>query len=268
MKNKPEKFEFEPIGYVRCGQNYRYEAPRQAVFADNEGCIELLSGHNYEQAARDLTGFDRIWVIFMFHLNEGWRPLVQPPVAPPGRKVSLFATRAPYRPNPIGMSCVELVKVEGRVLHIRNFDLLDGSPVLDIKPYIPHADAFPDSAAGWLEEAQGERYEVKIEPHALKMMQWIKAESGLDLENFALLQLGINPLASKRKRISIAPDDPEQLEIGCRTWRIGFKAYPAPHIIDVQYVRTNYTPEELLPASDDKYKDKELHRNFCEKKFV
>ncbi|QSH40600.1 tRNA (N6-threonylcarbamoyladenosine(37)-N6)-methyltransferase TrmO [Lentisphaerota bacterium ZTH] len=268
MTDDAQKFAFTAIGYVRCEQNYRYEAPRQAVFAENEGCIELLSGHNYEQAARDLKGFERIWVIFAFHLNEGWRPLVHPPIAPPGRKISVFATRAPYRPNSIGMSCVELTKVEGRKLYICNFDLLDGSPVLDIKPYIPQADAFPQAVTGWLEEAQGEEYEVKIAPAALKMMHWIKAESGLDMENFALLQLGINPLAGKRKRIFTAPDDPEQLEIGCRTWRIGFKIYRTPHIINVKYIRSNYTDEELRPETQDHYKDKNLHRKFIKKKFV
>ena len=86
-------FTFQPIGYVRCPQKYRYEAPRQAVFAGNEGTIELLPHHNYETALRDLDEFDRIWVIFAFHLNDNWKPTVRPPVSGAKEKVGVFASR-------------------------------------------------------------------------------------------------------------------------------------------------------------------------------
>ena len=113
----------------------------------------MLPDYNFEAALEDLSGFERIWVIFKFHLNETWNPKVSPPViSPAGRKVGVFASRSPHRPNPIGMSCVELTGVEKRRIYIRNFDMLDGTPVFDIKPYIPAVDAFPGSAAGRQEE--------------------------------------------------------------------------------------------------------------------
>jgi tRNA-Thr(GGU) m(6)t(6)A37 methyltransferase TsaA len=89
-------------------------------------------------------------LIFSFHLSEGWKNTVKPPRGGPKRGV--LATRSPHRPNAIGRSAVELLQVEGRTLQLRGVDLLDGTPVLDIKPYVPYADAFPGSKAGWIDE--------------------------------------------------------------------------------------------------------------------
>jgi tRNA-Thr(GGU) m(6)t(6)A37 methyltransferase TsaA len=99
---------------------------------------------------RDLEGFERVWLIFVFHLSEGWTPLVQPPRGPKTRR-GVLATRSPHRPNAIGLSAVDLVAIEGRTLHLRGVDLLDGTPVLDLKPYVPYADAFPSARAGWID---------------------------------------------------------------------------------------------------------------------
>ena len=108
----PAPLTFTPVGTVHCDFRYRFETARQGVFAENCGFIELFPGHNYEQALEDLGGFERIWVVFAFHLNDTWKPKVTPPVAPAHRRFGVFATRAPHRPNPIGISCVELEKVE------------------------------------------------------------------------------------------------------------------------------------------------------------
>lgn len=137
----------------------RFGTPRQPTVTEQvledralDATIELLPGHNFEQALKDLAGFDFIWVVAWLHLNEHWKPTVVPPRGPKVRR-GLFATRSPHRPNPIGLSALRLIKVEGRVLHVRGIDLLDGTPVLDIKPYVTYADAFPDARRGWLEEA-------------------------------------------------------------------------------------------------------------------
>ena len=142
------EYTFVPIGVVRGGGDFPQQAPRQSVYARNEGFVELFPHRNFEQALEDLSGFARIWLIFVFDRNHTWKPKVFPPFGA-DRKVGVFASRAPYRPNPIGISAVELVKIEGLKVHIRNFDLLDGTPVLDIKPYISEADSFPGSPAGW-----------------------------------------------------------------------------------------------------------------------
>ena len=100
-----------PIGSFFGDAVYKYDVPRQgSLFAGHPGRIELKPGNNFEMALRDLEGFERIWVIFQFHENEGWRPTTRPPVPPKGRdRVGTFASRSPYRPNPIGLSCVRLL---------------------------------------------------------------------------------------------------------------------------------------------------------------
>ena len=104
-------------------------------------------------ALRGLSGFDYCWAICYMHLNTGWRPLITPPRGPK-KKQGLFATRAPHRPNHIALSALRIVGVdedEGRV-RVRGLDLLDGTPVLDLKPYVRTYDAFPTAAAGWIDE--------------------------------------------------------------------------------------------------------------------
>jgi len=147
----------EIIGHVRSPYKERFGTPRQPPVTEQtledralEASIELIPGRNFEQALKDLEGFDYIWVLAWLHLNEGWNPQVIPPRGPEIKR-GLFATRAPHRPNPIALSALRLIGIEGRVLKVRGIDLLDGTPVLDIKPYIPYSDAFPHAKAGWLE---------------------------------------------------------------------------------------------------------------------
>ena len=122
---------FEPIGTFHCTARYPYDAARQSPIAEsNGGCVLLEIGHNHEQALQDLEGFSHIWLIYVFHHNPNWRPMVQPPRA--SRKVGVFASRAPYRPNPIGLSCVELISIQGLCVNVGPHDLLDGTPILDI----------------------------------------------------------------------------------------------------------------------------------------
>ena len=152
----PEQVVMRPVAVVRSPFKQRHGTPRQPGLAGPkergvaEGRVELLEGVASE-VLRDLDGFDRVWLICWLHLNgPGGRPMVKPPRGGPKR--GLFATRAPHRPNPVALSCVELVRVEGRALVVRGLDLLDGTPVLDIKPYVAAFDAFPEASAGWLED--------------------------------------------------------------------------------------------------------------------
>ncbi len=255
-----ESFTFNPIGYVRCPQKYRYEAPRQAVFAGNEGYIELNPNRNFETALRELDTFDRIWVIFAFHLNTNWKPTVRPPVSGEKEKVGVFASRSPHRPNPIGMSCVELEKIEGLKLFIRNFDILDGTPVLDVKPYIVRADCFPDASTGWLPERLPQEWQVEFDPLAAGQMEMVFNASGLDLRNFAAVQLRNTPMHKSRKRVTRA--DNGDYVIACRTWRIHF--IPDSEALSVKILRiaSSYPPEELVPGAADIYHDKDVHREF------
>lgn len=149
--------EFNPIGVFRCREESPQEVPRQAALGEgNLGEVVLTAGCNYDQALQDLDGFERIWLVFAFDRNADWRPLTKPPRG--SRKVGVFACRSPYRPNGIGISCVELLAVDGLRVVVRDHDLLDGTPILDIKPYIPYCDSFPDVATGWLAECRETGY--------------------------------------------------------------------------------------------------------------
>lgn len=149
------RFIYRPIGILRSPYTRRIDAPHQSTVVEGTETGELalatLELHDWldEETIQDLKGFDRIWLIFVFHLSEGWKNSVKPPRGGPKR--SVLATRSPHRPNSIGLSAVELVRIEGRTLHLRGVDLLDGTPVLDIKPYVSYADSFPDAKAGWVD---------------------------------------------------------------------------------------------------------------------
>src|SRR6201996_5574727 len=159
----------DPIGFLRSPQATKVEAARQPRAAVGTAArIELLPGHNFEHALEDLAGWELIWVIFWFHLNSGWRPKVLPPRSTTGRK-GVFATRSPHRPNPIGISVVRLERIDGLTLYIRDADILDGTPVLDLKPYIAYSDAHPEAGTGWLEDSPSDpvsAYTVHFEPIA------------------------------------------------------------------------------------------------------
>lgn len=151
-----EQFVYRPIGILNSPYARRIDAPHQGTVVEGTASGEAatatleLAGWLDEKVLQDLSGFERVWLVFAFHLSEGWTSSVKPPRGGPKRGV--LATRSPHRPNSIGLSAVELVSIEGRTLRLRGVDLLDGTPVLDIKPYIPYADAFPGSKAGWIDE--------------------------------------------------------------------------------------------------------------------
>lgn len=135
------------IGVVRCSQRLHHEAPRQSGLGrGGGGWIEIRQG--LQNALHDLDGFSHVWVLAWLHLVRGWRSQVVPPRD--RHKRGVLATRAPQRPNPIGLSCVRLLRIEKRRLHLGEHDLLDGTPVLDVKPYLPYCDSVPDAVTGFV----------------------------------------------------------------------------------------------------------------------
>jgi tRNA-Thr(GGU) m(6)t(6)A37 methyltransferase TsaA len=136
------------IGTMRSPLRVHHQAPRQPrESGELEGEIHLVQG--FQNCLHDLAGFSHLWVLWLCHHTRGWNAKVMPPRD--RSKRGLFATRAPARPNPIGLSCVRLLGIEGRVLRIGDHDLLDGSPILDLKPYLPYCDSFPDARIGYVE---------------------------------------------------------------------------------------------------------------------
>ncbi len=140
--------EIYPIGVIRSPFKELSGMPIQPAGAAGVlGTVEL--SEEYQAGLKDLDGFSHLILLYHFHGSQGFSLEVVPfmDTVPRG----LFATRAPKRPNPIGLSIVELDRIENGVLHIRNVDILDGTPLLDIKPYVPKFDAHPQARAGWLE---------------------------------------------------------------------------------------------------------------------
>lgn len=254
--------EIKPIGTFHSEAVYKQEVPRQGVFFEGRpGRIDLAPGQNFEMALRDLDGFERIWVLFQFHQNEGWRPTTRPPVAMPGKdRVGIFASRSPYRPNSIGLSCVRLLRVEKLTLYVDEADLLDGSPVFDIKPYIPRADSFPNVRAGWADLQNEDVWNVFESERFLKNAETLLSLNGPDLSSFARVQLSNAPFDSTRKRVEIHGDDGV---LAFRTFRIAFSIQQENRAILLNQIFSGYTQEELESA-EDKYGDKELHRQFNE----
>jgi tRNA-Thr(GGU) m(6)t(6)A37 methyltransferase TsaA len=254
-----DSFMFHPIGIISSPRKHRYDVPRQGSLDEShEARILLHEGHHFEQAIDDLKGFDRIWLLYVFHLNEGWKPRVQVPRHRQD-KVGVFATRAPYRPNPIGLSCVRLLEIEGLALRIGECDLLDGTPLLDIKPYLPYADSFPDAATGWVPEKE-EKYDVLFEAKAMHQLLWLRSED-IDILPFAETQLEAQPLDASRKRVSQHPALPDRHVLAYRTWRIVFRV-DEPHFkVHVESLGSGYSANDLA-VEQDTYEDKELHRSF------
>jgi tRNA (adenine37-N6)-methyltransferase len=238
----------EPIGIVHTGFAAKDEAPRQAVVDGAEAVIELFPGRNLEHAIEDLAGWERIWVIFWFHQNPGWRPKVLPPRSTSGRK-GVLATRSPHRPNPLGLSAVRLLRVEGLRLHVLGADMMDGTPVLDIKPYVPYSDAFAQSGSGWLAAKDPlPGYTVEFAEPAGTQLRWILERGGPDLRERAreILQLGPQPHPYRRIR---AVKDGGVLAV--KDWRLHFIVMD--QTIRVVQVQSGYSASRPSP---------ELHREF------
>ena len=257
-----------PIGKFFGDAVYKYDAPRQGrLFAGHPGRIVLNPGQNFEMALRDLDGFERIWVIFLFHENAGWRPTTRPPVPPKGKdRVGTFASRSPYRPNPIGLSCVRLLKIDGLTLYVDEADLLNETPILDIKPYIPMADAFPNAKAGWVEEQVGDLWNIEVAETFAAQNRWIAERSAFDLLSFAQVQLSRGNFSkdvfdSSRRRLTLDENAKTGI-LAYRTFRIHFSYDESLRKVCLQKIASGYTAEDLRENSEDKYGDKQLHRGF------
>jgi tRNA-Thr(GGU) m(6)t(6)A37 methyltransferase TsaA len=264
----PGSLILEPIGVVRTAAATRLEAARQpAASGDAPGRIELLPGRNLEHAVEDLEGWDYLWVIFWFHLNAGWRPKVLPPRGPRRRR-GVLSTRSPHRPNPLGLSAVRLERVDGLTLHLRGVDMVDGTPVLDIKPYVPYTDAHPGAASGWLEQA-GEvvgagqardpvpAYEVLFEPLADEQARWIERRTGLPLRERIQALLGADPTPRPYRRIRRERD---ALRLAVQDWRVRFTV--SGRQVSVEALASGYRSSQLATAAPAAQDPLAPHREF------
>lgn len=158
------------IAHIETPFKEKFGVPRQAGLVDYESRIVFEPEYRVAEAVRGLEEFDYLWLIWQFHLaeREKWSPTVRPPRLGGNRRVGVFATRSPFRPNPIGLSSVRLLRIEpGPVLVVSGADLVDGTPILDIKPYIPYADSHPDARSGFASEAPATTLRVDDPQHLL-----------------------------------------------------------------------------------------------------
>lgn len=262
MDHRFDTLALEPIGVVRCDLQNKVEAARQPRAADGAaGRIELLPGRNFEHALEDLHGWEFLWVIFWFHHNEGWRPKVLPPRSRSGRK-GVFATRAPHRPNPLGLSVVRLTRIDGLTLHVSNIDMLDGTPVLDLKPYVAYTDSIPDARSGWLEDASvatgaasasatapddpQATWSVTFEPLAARQSAWIETRTALPISGRIGQSLALGPEPHPYRRIR---RNGAALLLAVKEWRV--HCVVEARAIRVLAISSGYRAAQLADAAPD-----------------
>ena len=158
---------YPPIGVIRTGFTQKFGVPRQSLMiSEARGIVKLNPDPGYRTALNHLSEFSHLWLVFVFHhsIPKGWRPTIRPPRLDAPRRVGVFASRSPHRPNPIGISAVALDRIDfdapgGIEIHVSGVDLMDDTPILDIKPYIPYSDSIPAANSGWI-HSESPKYEV------------------------------------------------------------------------------------------------------------
>jgi len=170
-----QEFPMRVIARIHSDFSTKFGVPRQSGLVDAlESTIVFEPEFRNPDALRGLEGFSHLWLVWVFDqaVRKEWSPTVRPPRLGGNQRMGVFATRSPFRPNPIALSSVKLAGIEqtaefGTVLKIRGADLMDGTPILDIKPYIPYADSHPDAVGGFASAPAGETLEVIIPPEVL-----------------------------------------------------------------------------------------------------
>ena len=160
-----------PIAYIRTEFSEKFGVPRQSGLAGSlRGTIVFEPEYRNADALRGLEGFSHLWLIWEFSANTDrgeWQPTVRPPRLGGNERMGVFATRSPFRPNPLGLSCVEIEGIEpdtpeGTVIHVRGADLMSGTPIYDIKPYVKYADCRPHAVCGYVDELKEKTLKVTI----------------------------------------------------------------------------------------------------------
>lgn len=156
--------QIEPIAHFRSPLTSKFGIPRQSGLVEElRGRIVFEEPYNHPEALRGIEGFDYLWLIWGFSENDSaaQAPLtVRPPRLGGNKRMGVFATRSPFRPNGLGLSCVRVDRVEQGAIHVLGADLMDGTPIYDVKPYIPYADAHPDARAGFTDDTEWKQLEV------------------------------------------------------------------------------------------------------------
>lgn len=206
-----QTFESQPIGILRTDFREKFGVPRQSLMVtEARGVLKLNPVPTYRAALNHLETFTHVWVIFVFHQEIGrpWAPCTQPPRAGLVKDLGVFASRSPRRPNPIGLSALKLERIDYRAvggieIHFSGVDILDETPVLDIKPYIPYADKIDDAGSGWAVE-DSECHPVRFSPQSEEALD--KTQDPSHLKKLITQILERDPRPNLQKRASVIGD--------------------------------------------------------------
>jgi tRNA-Thr(GGU) m(6)t(6)A37 methyltransferase TsaA len=187
MSDNNNSITLDYIGHVESPFKEKFAIPRQPGLVNGaQGKVILTGDANNADLVKELEQFSHIWLLFVFHGTQaqGWKPLVRPPRLGGNKKIGVLATRSTFRPNPIGMSVVKLISVKMNnqqvILNISGIDLLDQTPIVDIKPYVPYSDALPDAVAGFAQTQPDTYLSIVFNKQArLSLAQYEQEHPGL-----------------------------------------------------------------------------------------
>lgn len=202
------QFTFTPVGTIHSCYGEKFGIPRQpGLVKSATATLELLPPCNAPDALRGLEAFSHLWIVFIFHQSprDQRKATVRPPRLGGNERVGVFASRSNFRPNPIGLSVVELLEVYGTTLKLGGGDFLDGTPVLDIKPYIPYADCIPDATGAFANTAPEPVNHVELSTEAERAIQALENETRPALRRLVCDMLAYNP------RPAYQSDDPDRM---------------------------------------------------------
>ena len=193
-------YNFTPIGTITSCFKEKFGIPRQpGLVPDARATLTLHPPYNQPEALTGLEDFSHIWIVYLFHGVEAgkWQPTVRPPRLGGNRRMGVFATRSNFRPNPIGLSVVKLEKIvvaeRETYLELSGIDLLDGTPVLDIKPYLPYADAIDNALGGFASERPEPCLSVEFSPQALATGKRLEADTAPGILELIHQMLSLDP---------------------------------------------------------------------------
>jgi tRNA-Thr(GGU) m(6)t(6)A37 methyltransferase TsaA len=214
-----------PIGFVKSKVDVKFYAPHQPKFTKQEynnlDYIELINDQKIIHGLSDLEDFSHIWIIWQFHKNASWKSKVLPPRGD-AIKRGVFATRSPHRPNFLGLSAVELIGIEKNRIYIGKHDLINDTPVFDIKPYIKNVDSISEATLGWTQHLYENKnsentYEFMHSEQFEEQLGFLK-EHNIDILTRTTEILALDPFPHRTRRIVKKPDN--LYRIGCGPWRI------------------------------------------------
>ncbi len=199
-------YEFQPIGYISSCFKEKFGIPRQpGLIPEAKGSLQILAPFNRPEAFRELADYSHVWLTFVFHASQrsDWKATVRPPRLGGNKRVGVFASRSPFRPNPIGLSVVRLERLDltppGVCLYFSGIDLLDGTPVLDIKPYLPYADAIPNAEYGYAPAPPANTQAVEFDAQADTVLASMPAHEADQLKQLIRAVLRQDPRPGYRR---------------------------------------------------------------------